>query len=102
MKRNGNTTNTIKQTQRRQITMDNRPTHARQFRDYKSLYVFQLNELKDYLITIGSESTTEQELEELYDKYIDIEFDNRTIRIPFDAVSYDALIDLLTTLIMNV
>ena len=58
------------------------------------------NELTDfltYLYAVGSESTTEEELQNFYKENIDIEFNHHKISIPFDAVSYNALVKLIET-----
>lgn len=62
----------------------------------------KLTEYKDfleYLNIIGSESTTEEELDELYEEYVDIEFNHHKVSIPFDAVIYNELLNLITTII---
>ena len=56
-------------------------------------------EFLNYLNTIGSETTTEEELEALYDQNITITFNNHELQIPFDAISFNALHDLITELI---
>ena len=60
-------------------------------RDYK--------DFRDYLYQIGSETTTEEELDELYNKNVTIAFNNHTVKIPFDAVIYNKLVDLIETMI---
>ena len=62
----------------------------------------KLTEYKDfleYLNIIGSESTTQEELDELYEEYVDIEFNHHKVSIPFDAVIYNELLNLITTMI---
>lgn len=62
----------------------------------------KLTEYKDfleYLNIIGSESTTQEELDELYEEYVDIEFNHHKVSIPFDAVIYNELLNLITTII---
>lgn len=53
----------------------------------------------EYLNIIGSESTTQEELDELYEKCVDIEFNHHKVSIPFDAVIYNELLNLITTII---
>jgi hypothetical protein len=53
----------------------------------------------DYLYLIGSESTTEEELNRLYNEKVHIEFDGHTLHIPFDAVIYNSLVSLVETII---
>ena len=53
----------------------------------------------DYLYQIGSETTTEKELEELYKEKVTIDFNHHKIDIPFDAVIYNKLVDLIETMI---
>lgn len=53
----------------------------------------------EYLIHIGSETTTLKELEELYNKNIEIEFNRHRVSIPFDAVIYNELLNLITNII---
>ena len=52
-----------------------------------------------YLDIIGSETTTEEELEELYNENVEIEFNHHKVSIPFDAVIYNALLNLITNII---
>lgn len=62
----------------------------------------KLTEYKDfleYLNIIGSESTTQEELDELYEEYVDIEFNHHKVSIPFDGVIYNELLNLITTII---
>lgn len=53
----------------------------------------------EYLNIIGSETTTEEELEELYNENVEIEFNHHKISIPFDAVIYNELLNLITNII---
>ena len=53
----------------------------------------------EYLNIIGSETTTEEELEELYNKNVEIEFNHHKVSIPFDAVIYNELLNLITNII---
>lgn len=53
----------------------------------------------EYLRQIGSETTTEEELKELYNENVTIEFNYHTITVPFDAVIYNKLVDLVETII---
>lgn len=59
----------------------------------------ELTDFLEYLNIIGSETTTEEELEELYEEYVDIEFNHHKVSIPFDAVIYNELLNLITTMI---
>lgn len=53
----------------------------------------------EYLNIIGSETTTEEELDELYNKNVEIEFNHHKVSIPFDAVIYNELLNLITNII---
>lgn len=71
-------------------------------RTIKPISETKLTEYKDfleYLNIIGSESTTQEELDELYKEYVDIEFNHHKVSIPFDAVIYNELLNLITTII---
>lgn len=71
-------------------------------RTIKPISETKLTEYKDfleYLNIIGSESTTQEELDELYEEYVDIEFNHHKVSIPFDAVIYNELLNLITTII---
>lgn len=52
----------------------------------------------EYLNIIGSETTTEEELEELYKENVEIEFNHHKVSIPFDAVIYNELLNLITNI----
>ena len=52
-----------------------------------------------YLNIIGSETTTREELEELYNENVEIEFNHHKVSIPFDAVIYNELLNLITNII---
>lgn len=52
-----------------------------------------------YLNIIGSETTTGEELEELYNENVEIEFNHHKVSIPFDAVIYNELLNLITNII---
>jgi capsular polysaccharide biosynthesis protein len=56
-------------------------------------------DFKTYLDIIGSETITEEELDELYEENVTIEFNHHSITVPFDAVIYNKLVDLIDTLI---
>lgn len=58
----------------------------------------ELNDFLEYLYIIGSE-TTEEELEELYNENVEIEFNHHKVSIPFDAVIYNELLNLITNII---
>lgn len=53
----------------------------------------------EYLNLIGSDSITMEELDELYEEYIEIEFNHHKVSIPFDSVVYHELLNLITTII---
>lgn len=55
----------------------------------------QLIKFRDYLYLIGAESMTEEALELLYDEPITITFNGHTVVVPFDAVAYNGLVDLI-------
>lgn len=59
----------------------------------------ELTDFLEYLNIIGSETTTEEELEELYNENVEIEFDHHKVSIPFDAVIYNELLNLITNII---
>jgi hypothetical protein len=48
-----------------------------------------------YLYQIGSETTTEEELQLLYGKTIDISLNGHKVKIAFDAVNYNNLVHLV-------
>ena len=56
-------------------------------------------QFRDYLYLIGSEVITEEELERLYNTFVTITCDGHTVSIPFDAVIYNKLVDLIETMI---
>lgn len=53
----------------------------------------------NYLYVVGSETTTLEELDELYEKNVCIEFNGHKVEIPFDAVIYNELINLISNII---
>jgi hypothetical protein len=53
--------------------------------------------LREYLLLIGSESTTETELQDLYNSFVNIEFNGYSVSIPFDATIYNSLLTLIET-----
>jgi GTP1/Obg family GTP-binding protein len=52
-------------------------------------------DFRDYLYQIGSETTTEEELQSLYNKTIDISLNGHKVKLAFDAVNYNNLIHLV-------
>lgn len=70
--------------------MVNQPNSDTKLTEYKNFL--------EYLNIIGSESTTQEELDELYEKCVEIEFNNHKVSIPFDAVIYNELLHLITTM----
>ena len=54
---------------------------------------------REYLLQIGSESTTEEELERLYTTNVVINVDNYEVFIPFDATIYNELLKLIEKVI---
>ena len=72
--------------------MENRPNRPnQQNQDY--------TDFLKYLNIIGSETTTREELEELYNENVEIEFNHHKVSIPFDAVIYNELLNLVTNII---
>lgn len=69
----------------------NRPNSETKLTEYKDFL--------EYLNIIGSESTTQEELDELYEECVEIEFNHHKVSIPFDAVIYNELLNLITTII---
>ena len=69
----------------------NRPNSETRLTEYKDFL--------EYLNHIGSESTTLKELDELYEKCVEIEFNHHKVHIPFDAVIYNGLLNLITNII---
>lgn len=59
----------------------------------------ELTDFLEYLNIIGSETITEEELEELYNENVEIEFNHHKVSIPFDAVIYNELLNLITNII---
>ena len=59
----------------------------------------ELTDFLEYLNIIESETTTEEELEELYKENVEIEFNHHKVSIPFDAVIYNELLNLITNII---
>ena len=59
----------------------------------------ELTDFLEYLNIIGSETTTEEELEKLYKENVEIEFNHHKVSIPFDAVIYNELLNLITNII---
>jgi hypothetical protein len=53
----------------------------------------------EYLKSICGPETTIEELTALYDKDVEITFNNHTIQIPFDVVIWNGLINLVNTII---
>lgn len=53
----------------------------------------------DYLYMIGSESTTEEELENYYNECFYLSIKDRTVEIPFDATSYNIILTAIEDLI---
>ena len=54
--------------------------------------------LQSYLYLIGSETITEAELQHLYDNsFVNIEINGYSVSIPFDAVIYNSLLNLIET-----
>lgn len=54
---------------------------------------------RDYLYMLGSESMSEQDLNELYGTKVTIKHRDKSLNIPFDATLYNKLTDLIETLI---
>jgi hypothetical protein len=58
----------------------------------------ELTDFLEYLNIIGSKTITEEELEELYNENVEIEFNHHKVSIPFDAVIYNELLNLITNI----
>ncbi len=59
-------------------------------------YKKQIEDFRQHLLTIGSETTTDDELDYYYDKtQFSIAHDNHNVSILFDAVSYNAILDAI-------
>ena len=56
-------------------------------------------DFRDYLYMLGSESMSEQDLNELYGTKVTIKHRDKSLNIPFDAVLYNQLTTLIETLI---
>lgn len=59
----------------------------------------KLKEFRDYLLQIGSESTSEEELEQLYNETVSIVFNDRVITTNFCSEVYLSLLSLVENLI---
>lgn len=55
-----------------------------------------LKAFKDYLDYIGSESCPLEELDDLYNRTINITLNGHIVHIPFDAENYHNLLNLIT------
>ena len=54
--------------------------------------------LHSYLLLIGSETTTEEELLHLYNStFVHIDINGYSVSIPFDATIYNSLLNLIET-----
>ena len=58
-----------------------------------------LIDFRDFLYSIGSESTTEEELNRLYDTFVSIIVDGRKIDIGFDATIYNCILETIEKVI---
>ena len=58
-----------------------------------------LIDFRDFLYSIGSETTTEQELDRLYDTDVSIIVDGRRIDIEFDATIYNCILETIEKVI---
>jgi hypothetical protein len=56
-------------------------------------------DFRDYLYMLGSESMSEQDLNELYGTKVTIKHRDKSLDIPFDATLYNKLTDLIETII---
>lgn len=54
---------------------------------------------RDYLYMIGSESTTEEELETYYDECFTITLKDHVVEIPFDATAYNNILTAIENII---
>ena len=52
-------------------------------------------DFRDYLYQIGSETTTEEELQSLYEKTINISLNGHKVKLAFDAENYNNLVHLV-------
>ena len=57
----------------------------------------ELTDFLEYLNSINTINT--EELEELYNENVEIEFNHHKVSIPFDAVIYNELLNLITNII---
>ncbi len=53
----------------------------------------------DYLHSLCSETVTEDELQALYDQPITVSYDTHSVQLPFNAITYNFLVDLIETII---
>ena len=54
---------------------------------------------RDHLYLLGSESITEEQLDQLYNTFVHITCAGKTVSIPFDATIYNILVYLIETMI---
>ena len=54
-------------------------------------YETELRKFKAYIDNMGSETTTDDELEALYKTYFEIKHQDHSIKIPFDATIWNAI-----------
>ena len=76
----------------------NYPDYPRLYEESASPEDYQLKCLKvfrDHLLLIGSESITDEDLAELYEKDVVLVFNKHTIVLPFNAVIYNDLLTLV-------
>ena len=66
---------------------------------YDKIRLMEYEDFLEYLNVIGSESTSQEELDELYEEQVTIEFNHHRVDIPFDAVIYHELLNLMNTII---
>lgn len=58
----------------------------------------QLEQFRTFLTDLCSETTTEDELESLYDENIVITLKDHRVTIPFEALSYNNLVDFINNI----
>lgn len=62
-------------------------------------YETKLREFREFLWSFVNERTTDEEMELLYNEFITINVQDHEINIPFDAVAYNGLIDMIDELL---
>ena len=63
----------------------------------KTTKLQEYEEFRDYLYVLGSEVMSDEELRNLYQHDVVITYQDRRVTIPFDAVVYNSLVQLIET-----